>query len=550
MTDNATDTVKTAQVKTPDGMYKVAVRVFGKVQDPSDTTTVSNLLDPFDNQYTKNEAIRPPYDFASLALYPEICDSLSQSIDVMKTNVDGFGWELVPHGVYQSRKDKDTSAADEEKDRLSMLFNYPNSNLGQDLTGLCEPLREDYEAQGNAAMEVVRSRQGNIAELYYAPIMLMRLTPKDTEFTRFVQKVPDESGEYRDVVRFKRFRRIVQITDSNRKCYFKEFGDPRVISPETGAVIAKSGQVKGAASEIIWFSQGCSYSPYGVPRWVANMMGILGGRKAESVNYSFFDNKSIPPLLITVSGGSLSPESLTILQDAFRHEIKGIKNFHKALVLDAEPADIGEVEGEKAANVRIEAKPLTQFIQSDAQFLKYRDAIDASIAGSFRFSQIFRGKTKGEFNRATVFEAVRAGEQQVFIPERRKFDRIITNTILAGMGIKYWDFRTKGAITTDYPAILKAITGVKEALPVAVIHEIVAEMRNKEVGDIPDELYDTLLINLRQSALPPPGNGNDAKPKDDDQAPPDKKDVKKTVRELLPYLQEMRKSLQGRVEDE
>ena len=544
---NANDqTVKTGRVSTPDGMFKVAVRVFGKVRDAGSTDTTSNLLDPFQAHYQRNDVLQPPYELASLALFPEISSSLSQCIDVMITNVDGFGWELVPHGVFQTKTKKDKPlGAEAEKDRLSLLFNYPNAEVGQGFTQLRRLLRKDYEGMGIAGMEVVRTAIAEICELHWSPAYAMRLTPKDPYFTRFTQKVRDENGNYSEVVRHKRFRRIVQITDANRKVWFKEFGDPRVISSETGEVLRQSGHAKGAATEIIWIAQDSNYSPYGVPRWIPNMMGILGARKAESVNYSFFDHKTIPPLVITVSGGQLVPETVQILKDTFEHSIKGLKNYHRALVLEAEPADIGEVPGEKAANVQIKVQPLTQFIQNDAQFLKYRDEIDTAIAASFRFSPMFRGKTRGEFTRATVFESVRAGEQQVFIPERRKFDNVINNTILADMGIKYWDYRTKGATTTDYPTILKSIASVKEAMPVGVIHELVAEMRSLPIADISDELYDTLLIDLqrRSQSLVGPDGKEPEKPGDDKTK---QQGVKKFVHELI----EVRKELQKQVDNE
>jgi capsid portal protein len=229
-------------------------------------------------------------------------------------------------------------------------------------------------------------------------------------------------------------------------------------------------------------------------------MGILGSRKADSVNYLFFDNKSIPPLIVTVSGGQLTSETVAILRDLFEKEVKGLDNFHRALILEATPASVATLEGDKASTVKIEVKPLTQFIESDAQFLEYQRHVAKGMRGCFRIPAAILAFSE-DHTRATVVEATRVAEEQVFIPERRPFDYMINTKILADMRIQYFDFRSLGAKTSDNAAIVRSMAGVKDALPVGVIQEAVADLRNTPVGEIPAELYEmTLGEMLRMSA--------------------------------------------------
>lgn len=247
------------------------------------------------------------------------------------------------------------------------------------------------------------------------------------------------------------------------------------------------------------------------------------------MNVLYFDNKAIPPMVITVSGGSLTASTVEKLKEVFEHEIKGVQNFHKVLILEAEPADIGEVAGEKAANVRIEIKPLTEFIQQDALFMNYQEKNSKSIASSFRLPPIFLGRSE-DYTRATAREAIKVGEEQVFQPERNDFDYAINRTLLSDMEINYWDFKTIGAKTSDDTAIVKAIATVKDGVTVGQIQEAVAEMRNVPAGDIPEEYHNTLLGDLLYRSNGSQGNEEYAS--------------EKTIKSLL----DLRKQLQKKIE--
>jgi capsid portal protein len=107
-----------------------------------------------------------------------------------------------------------------------------------------------------------------------------------------------------------------------------------------------------------------------------------------------------------------------------------------------------------------------------------------------------------DHTRATVVEATRVAEEQVFIPERRPFDYMINTKILADMRIQYLDYRSLGAKTSDHSAIVRSMAAVKDALPVGVIQEAVADLRNTPVGEIPAELYEMTLGEMLVGEIP------------------------------------------------
>jgi PBSX family phage portal protein len=485
-------------------LMDLVVKTMGFVEKATGATPTSNKLDLFTNQYGGNDGIiQPPYDPATLAKLVEMSDILRPCIEAMATNVDGFGWQLVQPGHLKGKDDGKSKVAQDEHERLRRLFKYPNAR--QNFVDLRCELRDDLETDGNGYMEVVRDAIGEIAELHRAPSATMRVTIPDKTYTAYDQAILDQDGKYIKIPRRTRFRRYVQIAANGfDKVYFKQFGDPRVISSKTGKELGEDVDLGEVATEIIAFARPVSYSIYGVPPWVGNIMGVLGSRKAEEVNYLYFDNKGIPPMVVLVSGGSLTDESFKKVNQVLNKEIKGIQNFYKTLVIEAVPHTVGELE-EKATPVRIEIKPLTQFMQKDALFGNYRDKITKAVMTAFRMAGIFIARSD-DYTRATATEATRVMEEQVFDPKRRAFDGVINRTLLADMEINFWEYESLGAKTSDDVAIVEAMGKVKETLPVAWFMEAVAAMRNVPVGDIPEEYHEMTLGALiaSQTAVPEP----------------------------------------------
>jgi hypothetical protein len=159
-------------------------------------------------------------------------------------------------------------------------------------------------------------------------------------------------------------------------------------------------------------------------------------------------------LVITVSGGRLTEETVEQLRHTIENEIKGKANFHKILILEAEP--VGSQVPENAGRMRIDIRPLTQTQLTDAQFLRYDERNRDKVGESFRLPRLIRGDIK-DFNRATARAALEFVEAQVFSPERDDFDWLMNRRILSEMGIRFWRFRSNGPVKRDPEVVVDMV---------------------------------------------------------------------------------------------
>lgn len=439
-------------------------------------------------------ALPPPYDPYTLCTLLEHSNALRQCVDAMVANVDAFGHRFEPVIDLEGSDAKDTvrgileeehrasgntqPVTDEEvaqrieeirvemrreRTRLDAFFDF--CCLDSSFTTLRRRTRQDEEVIGNGYWEVLRGPAGDIVQFVYIPGFTMRLMPLDLETTTVMEKVRESNLRYSEVRVEKRLRRYVQIFEA-RTVWFKEFGDPRTISRKTGRVFPSVEALKavdpqdGPATEVLHFRIHSPKSPYGVPRWIGNLLAVLGSRFAEEVNYLYFENKSVPPLAVLVSGGRVSEDTVKRLQDFVNTEIKGKRNFHKMLILDAEAA--GGAEMMNSGRMKIQIVPLTGSQHNDALFQNYDERNMDKVGMSFRLPRLLRGDVR-DFNRATGEAALSFAEAQVFSPEREEFDFTMNRLVLADLGIRYWKFRSNAPTLRDPISLAGAVRDLVNA---------------------------------------------------------------------------------------
>jgi PBSX family phage portal protein len=469
-----------------------AVVVGARVQDPASRPAGEGLGATF----VSIGALAPPYEPEALCLLVEHSNSLRQSIDAYATNIDGFGHRFEPvidfdaedarqkvsdammlermaereagrlpadtpvqptEEEVTARKAELAQLARVERARLESFFDF--CCFDHSFVDLRRRTRQDLEVTGNAYWEVLRNAKGEVARLVYVPSYTVRLLPLDREPVEVHEHVRVSAVSNETVPARRRLRRYVQIQGAER-VYFKSFGDPRVISRSTGQVfpdvasLRQANPTDGPATEIIHFAIPSPRSPYGVPRWVGTLLSVLGSRQMEEVNYLYFENKSVPPLALLVSGGKLSEASVPRIERFIEENLKGKANFHKILILEAEGPGTGE--GRQA---KIELRPLTDAQQQDALFQQYDERNIDKVGSAFRLPRMLRGESR-DFNRATAESALRFAEDQVFQPERDEFDFLINRKLLADMGIRFWRFRSQTPVTRDP----ERLTGMVEKL--------------------------------------------------------------------------------------
>ncbi|MBN1632142.1 MAG: phage portal protein, partial [Thermoleophilia bacterium] len=360
-------------------------------------------------QFTEAGAIEPPYDPLALCLLTEHSNSLRQNVDAYAVNIDGFGHRLEPaidfedeganeqvaECIYLERvaardrgdlpEDAELEPSTEdvatrraelqrlarvERARLTSFFSF--CCFDHSFVDLRRRSRQDLEVTGNAYWEVLRNGKGEVARLVYVPSYTVRLLSLDVEPVEVTDRIQVSPVSFEPVTTRVRLRRFVQIQGTER-VFFKSFGDPRVVSRKTGTVFADAEALSeadpedGPATELIHFAVHSPRTPYGVPRWVGTLLAVLGSRQMEEVNYLYFENKSVPPLALLVSGGKLSEPSIPRIERFIEENLKGKDNFHRVLILEAEG---GSGSGENA-RAKIELRPLTDAQQQDALFQLY-----------------------------------------------------------------------------------------------------------------------------------------------------------------------------------
>lgn len=460
----------------------------------------------FEQVFANAGAIEPPYPPDALVREWENSNVLRQNVDAYAQNIDGFGWRFEPTFDFQD-DDIDEQVADavfldmktqalrqgvdfdenfvptpemieetKRKIQIRMRRELAQVNLffgfccaDRSFTELRKDSRLDQEVLGHSWWEALRDQSGKLAAFSYVPSFTIRaVSLADTDVVERempVKRSPLRWGKRRQIVRARRWVQVIPNAPSRpgsdgagpQTIYFKEFGDPRLVSNISGAVYPDIETMRDKepearpATELIQFRIHTPRSgSYGVPRWIGNLKSVVGSRQAESINLAYFDNKSVPPLALLVSGGSLTEEAVNRIEDYVENEIKGEENFHKILIIEAEPAG-DAMDPLNSGKVRVELVPLTKAIHNDALFMNYIRSGRDWISESFRNPKVVRGATD-QINRATAEAAIDLAESQVYGPERQAFDWWINRFVMSDLGILFWEFRSNSPVHTDLDA--------------------------------------------------------------------------------------------------
>jgi len=367
---------------------------------------------------------------------------------------------------------------------------------------LMQTLRHDLEVVGEAYVEILRDERGTVRRLNWLNSVCMRRMPSHPKLDRIPVLVPERIDAFNVefVQEFRSFKRFVQVDALLKDCtFFKEFGDPRTFSAETGIAYSSEEELQkeegsrekkaSVANEVLVWRLHDSLSCYGTPRWGCLSPDTSGHRKSSEVNYSYFDNKGIPPFLVTVSGGQISDEAPAKIGEFFK-KLKGSDNFHKLLVLEAAPFT-NRIPGVPPQRVEIKVEPLIKHLPQDALFQDYQENTEKRVSARFRNPPMLRGRAE-EYTRATSREATRFFEQYVAVPERKTFEDTINFELFPAIGITLLAYKAKGPDTTDPEVKLKMVEIFAKyggLVPKDVRREA-EEMLDKELGDINEKWTD------------------------------------------------------------
>ena len=431
--------VNAAVAELADVVPLVKAHLVGR-DDVEQPNAVQVREDELARTFSQLGAIEPPFDPETLCLLLEHSNALRQNIDAYVTNIDGFGHKFEPvinlesdeapaqiaNAIYIERLRQQETGGEttfenldptkeevaakiielrdlmrREKSRLVNFFEFCCADVS--FVSLRRRMRQDIEVLGNAFWEIIRNGAGEIAQFNYIPGFTMRLLSLDACAVDVETKIKISDLEFDTIKMQRQFRKLVQVVEG-KSVWFKELGDPRIISRRTGKEFKDVEELKrndpsdGPAHEVLHFKIHNPRSAYGTPRWIGNLLSVMGSRQSEEVNFLYFENKSIPPMVMLVSGGRVSADTISRVEDHVKNASKGRRNFHKILVLEGESdATAG------GGKMKIELKPLTQAIYQDALFQKYDERNIDKVGMSFRLPRMLRGDIR-DFNRSCYSE--------------------------------------------------------------------------------------------------------------------------------------------------
>ncbi|MCT15434.1 phage portal protein [Listeria monocytogenes] len=465
------------------------------------SNTLSNQIskeDAFNGIYgDDSQVIRPPYNLEELSKITENSTVLQQCIDAYTTNLFGFGIDAESRLDLNSKDmtPEKKAKAESETKRLQEFIRYANLDEGTET--VFQNIIEDQEKTGNGYIEVLRDGKGQPVELVHCDSQYMRVCKK-TEPVEVGYTIK-EKGEPVNILRNKRFRKFVQIIDE-KKVWFKEYGDPRIMDSTNGNYVEESeleSKEFRDATEIIHFKIGTS--AYGVPRWIGNVVSLYGARKAEELNLLYFVNGRHVPAAVVVQGGLLDEDAYNNLEE-YMKGVSGTENAYQFLVLEVQGEEITNANGDKnLSDVKVEIKSLADMIQKDAMFLEYDATHRKKMRSSFRLPPIYTGEAD-EYNKATAETARKTTEEQVFQPMRRKLARKINGAFLEALDISEAKLVLKSPDLTDIASISNAIYPFISAASVIPndLRPMLEKLLNRKLDELPEEYNKPISILLAE----------------------------------------------------
>lgn len=411
--------------------------------------------DEFQGLYEDGAILEPLYNPEQLTRLSENSDILQQCIDAYKTNIVGFGVDF-DYDIDADKQSKEAQAAlNKEWSRYENFFKY--CSLDESFTEIMKKVVDDRERIGWGILEVVEDAMGRPAGLEHIPAHKVRLCKKERKAIQVTMAIPNEEGKIIEIAIMKKFRKFVQIVDDQR-VYFKEFGDPRILNCRTG-LYEETTPPEDRASSVMFFNIYCPYTPYGLPRYIGQLLNVQGNRKAEELNYTYFMDGRHMPMAIIVENGKLTDKSIQNISGA-----KGDKARHKYLILEAEGVEkevsIGDDDEKSKVSIRFEK--LAEMLEKDGLFQDYCKNNRDKIRSSFRLHPIYTGESQ-DYTRATADTARQVTEEQVFQPEREDIAFRFNNSLKRELGINQVSMKFVAPAISDKAEIANAITPYVQA---------------------------------------------------------------------------------------
>lgn len=430
--------------------------------------------------YNAGDWITPVNDMRGLRHMVKHSTILPQCIRAYKNNIAGFGI-----GIRYVEDVEETPEMAAEFKRAEEIVELLNTE--QDTKEVFEDVIEARETYGIAYLEVIRNLAGEVVQIEF-----IKETPsvsKTKPLDPYIPSVYYHHGQ--QVERKKRYCKYKQEI-GGKTVYFKEFGDPRIMDRRDGLYLqeGQSIDLDNQANEIMEFAIGTE--PYGEVRWIGQVLGVDGSRRAEGLSNNYFVNGRHTPLMIILKNGTLTEGSYARLQN-YMNDIKGEAGQHAFILLEMESPD-GKTDFDADEQQDVEIKDLASILQKDELFQDYLDNNRRKVQSAFQLPDLYVGYTT-DFNRATAQTAQEVTEQQVFQPERKSLAWAINNRLLNEYQFKYVECYFLEPDISNPDDLYKLLTVCNNAggLTPNKARQIIFEAYGEVAEDYPEEWGDVPL---------------------------------------------------------
>lgn len=447
--------------------------------------------------YNAGDWITPPNDMRGLRQMVKHSTILPQCIRAYKNNIAGFGI-----GIRYVEDVEETPEMAAEFKRAEEIVELLNTE--QDTKEVFEDVIEARETYGISYLEVIRNFAGEVVQVEF-----IKDTPSITKTKPLDPYIPSIYYHHgQQVERKKRYCKYKQEI-GGKTVYFKEFGDPRIMDKRDGLYLQEGQTIDldNQANELLEFAIGTE--PYGEVRWIGQVLGVDGSRRAEGLNNNYFINGRHTPLMIILKNGTLTEDSYTKLQ-SYMNDIKGEAGQHAFILLEMESPD-GKTDFDSDEQQDVEIKDLASILQKDELFQDYLDNNRRKVQSSFQLPDLYVGYTT-DFNRATAQTAQEVTEQQVFQPERKSLAWAINNRLLNEYKFQYVECYFLEPDISNPDDLYKLLTVCNNAggLTPNKARQIIFEAYGEVAEDYPEEWGDIPLAYSKSQgggAAAMPGGG-------------------------------------------
>jgi len=476
--------------------------------------------------------LRPPYNPDRLASFLELNETHAAAVRKKARYEVGFGFDIVTHDNVDDSEDADEG----ERERVTTFWHGGDSRWQTGPRQSAEPTtpvevleltRQDYHAIGWGCIEILVNNVGDPVGLAHVPANTIRVrkppvADETDEDNRFVDHgAPDDELLARGYVQVRKGRRrfFGEAGDRYRGEAEDDDHDPVFVDPQTGDVAQGSSDSlkNGPANELIFIRNPSPLTlHYGIPDWISSLRTITADEAAKDYNREFFDNDTIPRMIIKVTGGELSEESKRDVQRML-HDLR--EESHRVVTLE-----VDRFKNRVGDDVEIDIEPISQGVSEEMSFEAFRDKNEHDIAKAHEVPPIKIGVTETS-NRSNSGAQEREFALEIIQPEQNKFaERLYQIIHQQALGVQDWtlDFELRGANQPKESAEVarRKINAVNGAIPVNRALEMIGEDPLPEDHEIAG---DTLVSEIGGSTGTP-DDAPDA-PGFEAQLPPEKNKI-------------------------